>query len=508
MLVLSGRERRSSILLAFDRSLPRIPQLDKLLATDRSMRSVDSDGHMRVEESKISKANICPYLGREIPGWEALGLDPEKTYRLFRDPDELKKAAATFTGKPLLIKHVPVTAEQPQKDLIVGTVGTVTWEDPYLISRPLTVWTQEAIDLIESGQQRELSSAYRYVAVMQPGTWGGETFDGRMTNIEGNHTAIVTEGRVGPDVHVADALPRELRRMNKTLAAMVAAILAPYTTKLTEADRHSVAVALDGALGETPAESVISLDASEMKACEDAALAEKRAEHGEDAELDDKDREKAYEKARDKKAKDKKAKDKRAADKKAKDAAKAHDERESALDAREAAMDEKEEAEDAERDDEEAKDRRTARDARKTARDKRAKDRGRAHDALADPTDHRRDFRSGDAAVTKDEMNDAVKAGIEATEKKFRDAAVAREKVRPLVGSVSMALDSAADIYRFALKHAQVEAKDVHDSALSALVDMAIKTKKGEPGTQPVIATDAATAQLTDIDAIFRPKAA
>lgn len=507
MLVLSGRERRSSILLALDRSLPRTRALEKVLASDRSMRSVDSDGHMRVEESKISKANICPYLGREIPGWEALGLDPEKTYRLFRDPDELKKAAGTFTGKPLLIRHVPVTANEPQKDLIVGTVGTVTWEDPYLISRPLTVWTQEAIDLIESGQQRELSSAYRYVAVMQPGAWGGESFDGRMTNIEGNHTAIVTEGRVGPDVHVADALPRELRRMNKTLAAMVAAILAPYTTKLTEADRHSVAVALDGALGETPAESVISLDASEMKACEDAALAEKKAEHGEDAELDDKDREKAYEKARDKKAKDaKRAKDKRAKDAAAKDK-KAHDERESALDAREAAMDEKEEAEDAEKDDDEGKDsRKTARDKRAADRAKRAKDRG-AKDALPDNTDHRRDFRSGDAGVTKDEMNDAVKAGIEATEKKFREAAIAREKVRPLVGSVSMALDSAPDIYRFALKHAQVEAKDVHDSALSALVDMAIKTKKGEPGSSTVIATDAATAQLTDINAIFRPAA-
>lgn len=508
MLELSGRSRRSSILLALDRSLTPAAALEALLASDRSLRSVDADGHMRVEESKISKANICPYLGKEIPGWEQLGLDPEKTYKLFRDPDELKKAAATFTGKPLLIRHVPVTAEDPQKDLIVGTVGTVTWEDPYLISRPLTVWTQEAIDLIESGQQRELSSAYRYVAVMQPGTWGGESFDGRMTNIEGNHTAIVTEGRVGPDVHVADALPPELRRMNRTLAATIAAILQPFTTKLEAADKRSIAVALDGALGETPAESIITLDAAEMKACEDAALAEKKAEHGEDAELDEEDRQKAYEKARDKKAKDKRAKDKKAADKRAKDAKRAGDEREEALDARESAMDEKEEAEDAEKDDEEAKDRKRARDARKTARDKRAKDRG-AKDALPDPTDHRRDFRSGDAAVTKDEMNDAVKAGIEATEKKFREAAIAREKVRPLVGSVSMALDSAPEIYRFALKHAQVETKDVHDSALSALVDMAIKTKKGEPGAQPVIATDAATAQLTDIDAIFRsPKAA
>jgi hypothetical protein len=508
MLELSGRVRRSSILLALDRSLTRTAQLERALAEDRSLRSIDADGHMRVEESRISKANICPYLGREIPGWEQLGLDPAKTYRLFRDPEELKKGADTFTGKPLLITHVPIDADEPSKELWVGTVGQVTWEDPYLVSRPLMVLTQEAIDAINSRKQRELSSAYRYDAVMEPGAWGGESYDGRMVNIRGNHVAIVAEGRAGPDVHVADALPPELRRMNRTLAATIAAILAPFTTKLAEAEKHSIAVALDGALGETPAESVISLDASEMKACEDAALAEKKAEHGEDAELDDKDREAAYEKARDKKAKDKKAKDaKRAKDKAAKDK-KGYDERESALDEREAAMDSKEEAEDAEKDDEEAKDRKRARDKRAADRAKRAKDRG-ASDALADPTDHRKDFRSGDAAVTKDEMNDAVKAAVEATEKKSREAAIAREKVRPLVGSVSMALDAAPDIYRFALKHAQVETKDVHDSALSALVDMAVKQKKqGDSGTNPVIATDAATAQLTNIDDIFRPKAA
>jgi uncharacterized protein len=507
MLELSGRVRRSSILLALDRSLLPAEQLAAILASDRSLRSVDADGHMRVEESRISKANICPYLGKEIPGWEQLGLDPEKTYRLFRDPEELKKGADTFTGKPLLITHVPVDADEPQKDLWVGTVGKVTWEDPYLVSRPLMVLTQEAIDAINSRKQRELSSAYRYDAVMEPGAWGGESYDGRMVNIRGNHVAIVSEGRAGPDVHVADALPPELRRMNRTLAATIATILAPFTGKLADPDKHGIAIALDGALGETPAESVISLDAAEMKACEDAALAEKKAEHGEDAELDDEDRQKAYENARDRKAKDRKAKDaKRAKDKSAKDR-KAHDERESALDEREAAMDSKEEAEDAEKDDEEAKDRKRARDARKTARDKRAKDRGM--DALPDPTDHRRDFRSGDAAVTKDEMNDAVKAAVEATEKKAREAAIARDKVRPLVGSVSVALDSAPEIYRFALKHAQVETKDVHDSALSALVDMAVKQKKqGDGGVSPSIALDAATAQLTNLDDIFRPKAA
>lgn len=456
---------------------------------------------MRVEESRISKANVCPYLGREIPNWEALGLQPEKTYRLFRDPKELEKGATTFDGKPLLIRHVPIDADVPRKELWVGTVGACTFEPPYLVTRPLMVLTKEAIDLIGSGEQRELSAAYRYDAVMEPGAWGGQQYDGRMVNIRGNHVAIVTEGRAGPDVHVADELPSELR-MNRTLAALVATILAPYTTKLAQDERHGLALALDGALGETPAESVISLDAEEMKAAEDAARDEKGGE------LDEEDKKAAYEKARDRKAKDKKARDKKAADKRAKDAKAAKDaadSREAACDEREAAMDAKEEAEDAEKDDEEAKDRKRARDSRKAARDKRAHDRGhKAHDALPDNTDHRRDFRSGeDSSVTKDELSAAVKAATEAERARSKDAATAREAVRPLVGVVSMAMDSAEEIYKFALKHAGVKTDGVHASALGTLVEMAVKQKKQSAGAAPAVAMDAQHASLVSLDSLF-----
>lgn len=414
---------------------------------------------MRVEESRISKANICPYLGREIPNWQGLALDPDRTYRLFRDPKELEKGASTFDGKPLLIRHVPIDAELPRKDLWVGTLGQTTFEDPYLITRPLMVLTKEAIDLIESGEQRELSAAYRYDAVMEPGAWGGQQYDGRMVNIRGNHAAIVSEGRVGPDVHVADELPPELRPM-KSVAAAVALAIKPYLGK--GANTALLAMALDGMLGETPAESVISLDEAEMKKAEDEALAEKKAEKGEDAKLDDEDKEKAYERARDRKAKDKKAKDKAAKDKAAKDAKAAAD---------------------------------------KAAADKAARD-------AADP-DHRQDFDPDKAkdSVTKDEMNNAVKAAVEAERARAREAAAAREAVRPLVGVVSVAMDSGPDVYRFALKHVGVKTEGVHDSALGALVEMAVQ-QRSRPNAASHVAMDAKVAELADLDAIFKPKAA
>ena len=46
------------------------------LAFDRaSVRTKDIDGRLHISLANISKANVCPYLGSEIPGGEELGLE-------------------------------------------------------------------------------------------------------------------------------------------------------------------------------------------------------------------------------------------------------------------------------------------------------------------------------------------------------------------------------------------------------------------------------------------------
>ena len=84
------------------------------LALDRSpsVRSISADGHLHVSRTPISKAAVNPYLGREIPGWDELGLDPDRIYQMYRPPEELERAAATSNGKPLLDEHVHTTAEK------------------------------------------------------------------------------------------------------------------------------------------------------------------------------------------------------------------------------------------------------------------------------------------------------------------------------------------------------------------------------------------------------------
>lgn len=176
-------------------------------AFDKSLRSIDTDGRLHVENTHISKAMISPYYGREIPNFEMLGLDQSVVYRLFRDPSELKKAAPTFARLPILSEHVPVTADKPRQDLIVGSIGSnVKFNSPYL-DADISIWDSKAIAGIESGQVMELSCAYKYIPVMKSGLYQNEAYDGIMTQIIGNHLALVESGRAGHDVVVADSNP-------------------------------------------------------------------------------------------------------------------------------------------------------------------------------------------------------------------------------------------------------------------------------------------------------------
>ncbi|WP_257755185.1 DUF2213 domain-containing protein [Burkholderia glumae] len=177
-----------------------------LVAFDKAtVRSFDKDGRMRVSISRISKAGVNPYWGKEIVGGEELGLDPERVYYVFRPPEELEKAAPTFNNLPILAEHKFVSADSPEKDLIIGTTGSNARFDGEYLTNDLAFWDGEYIGKIESDEQRELSSSYRYTAIKKSGTYNGAHYDIVMTDIIGNHVATVVEGRAGPNVLVADS---------------------------------------------------------------------------------------------------------------------------------------------------------------------------------------------------------------------------------------------------------------------------------------------------------------
>lgn len=186
--------------------LSRGAQIKGLAYDKQTMRFKDPDGRMHLISTHISKACVSPYMGNEIAGFEELGLAPDKVYHLLRDPEELAKAAPTFNGLPIMIEHTETDADShvEKSSMVVGSTGsTAVFNAPYL-DNSIAVWPQEAIDLIESDEQKELSCGYYYRADMTPGNYEGVPYDGVMRDIVGNHLALVKEGRAGPDVLVMD----------------------------------------------------------------------------------------------------------------------------------------------------------------------------------------------------------------------------------------------------------------------------------------------------------------
>ena len=149
---------------------------------------------------------ICPYYGAEIPDpEEKLNLDPKKIYQLYRDADELEKAASSCNGIQLMSEHIVVDAEKPQLTVTAGSTGTdAVFEAPYL-KNSLSIWDEEDIANIESGKIKELSCGYSYQPDMTPGKIDCVAYDGIMRNIVFNHVALVKEGRAGSDCVVADS---------------------------------------------------------------------------------------------------------------------------------------------------------------------------------------------------------------------------------------------------------------------------------------------------------------
>lgn len=366
------------------------------IAQDRSLRSYDQDGRLHVESSNISKATVNPYYGGEIPNYRQLGLEPKKVYYLLRDPEELEKAAPTFNNLPLLNKHIPVSADEPQKEMIAGTTGSDTvFEDGYL-KCSLAVWDAEAIAGIESGEQVELSSAYRYTADMTAGEFEGRHYDGVMRDIVGNHVALVDVGRAGRDVVVSDADPFHERKTMKLKAGAKARIQAAVQPLLAQ----------DAELSPDELLQVIGSLNNEVQTAQDDGK-ELPPENVENVGTDGDGQDDGEN-----------------------NTAPAEDEA-----------------------------------PEKTAEDEAPE---KPEGGAPKPAQ--------DAAISKMAMDAAIQKAVAAERKRAQALAAAQREVAHIVGDVAM--DNAADVYKFALEQSGIDVTGVHPSAYRAMVGMLGKPKQ------------------------------
>lgn len=234
-------------------ALDRKPRTARVALDRASVRRVDRDGRLHIAVSNIAKAGVDQYLGEEIPGWDALGLEPKKIYRMFRDPKELAKGVDTFNNVPILRDHCPVDADAPQQELVIGSTGTnARWDEPF-IQNSAVIWVQDDIDDIESEEKRDWSPGYYYTPDMTPGQFNGLRFDGVMRDIVCNHVALVDEGRQGPDVIVADRKPEKIDMVLRSRRALYlhGALCALVAPKLAQDSKVNLTGTLKGVTAKT-----------------------------------------------------------------------------------------------------------------------------------------------------------------------------------------------------------------------------------------------------------------
>lgn len=413
-----------------------------MLAMDKTMRRFDQDGRLHLDSNPISKANVCEYYGREIPGADAMGLDQDRLYKLYRDPDELAKAAPTFNNIPILKTHKPVNADEPSPELVVGSTGTDGEFVAPFLRNSMVVWDGSAIEFIDSGEQRELSAAYWYTADMTPGTSpDGERYDGVMRNLRGNHVALVSQGRAGPDVLVQDENPEgaslitlyeeidmantavTLSNKGRLARGALAHYLKPMLAQDAKVDLVSVLMGTTAANYQAAKPTIIAKLAKATK----GKLAQ-------DAKLDDV---------------------------------------KLVLDSMD---DEGTEAEDAEIDDDDDKTK-----VKKAAEDEDDDDDDKKKDDKKDPG---MDRAAMDAAITA-----ATKAAESRLTARLTGARNAEREVRAWVGDLPMAHDSAEGVFRAALDVLSVDVKDVPDAALRHI--LLAQPKPGETRQAQKMAADA-----------------
>ena len=214
--------------------------MTETLAIDaESKRTYDENGFLHVSISPLTRVQVAPYRGCEIPGWQELGLEPDRVYRGYRSAEELSKPETieSVNGIPIQLAHHMDYADNPAKMTRVGSTGTDgAFHEPFL-TNSLHIQDKNAIDRINDGSMRELSLAYRYKPVFKSGVSpDGEKYDFLMTDISANHLALVDEGRAGHEVLVYDSKIGETMAENTEMKA-------PQATDDDAVEKKEVALA-------------------------------------------------------------------------------------------------------------------------------------------------------------------------------------------------------------------------------------------------------------------------
>lgn len=174
-------------------------------------KKVDKAGHWLIEGNPLSKEGVYLYSGRVIDPEGTLGLDPGSLYPVYRPKEELAKSVASFNGVEVRNEHEMVGdgAGMTPADSVVcgGTVFNVRMnpDDDGEMICDMRLFGNELRSLVASGK-KQLSLGYFCKYRKQPGEFKGKPYDFVQYDLEGNHVALVKEGRMGSSVRVFDSM--------------------------------------------------------------------------------------------------------------------------------------------------------------------------------------------------------------------------------------------------------------------------------------------------------------
>lgn len=173
-------------------------------------------GSLKIENCVITGEEVAKYRGKDIQcALDKAGvqrkLDPDGIYNVFRPLSEITNALESFNGLHLLDRHIPITSTRPVKSEWIGHIGTSGCIVGTDLLNTVVVTLDSAIKEIQIADKsdgkfgkKDLSAGYAFEVRAEDGVYKGEVYEFVMHSLEGNHVALVEDGR-HPRAQIADS---------------------------------------------------------------------------------------------------------------------------------------------------------------------------------------------------------------------------------------------------------------------------------------------------------------
>lgn len=178
-----------------------------------SSRKKTAEGFLRVV-ADFARTGIQDYRACEL-SWDELPDrfrgDRYQTIRMLRPADEVfaEETMRSFANKPVTNGHPPqpINARNFRKHA-VGTAQDEVVRINDKLRVGLVLQDAEVIDEVQNGKDR-LSAGYTSEVIWEAGNdpvFG--PYDAKQTSIRGNHIAVVSQARGGPEIRINDSWPQ------------------------------------------------------------------------------------------------------------------------------------------------------------------------------------------------------------------------------------------------------------------------------------------------------------